>query len=290
MKRSFWAILSTLCFSLSTPATKILVATFPPVTLAAILYGGSVLGVLLGLVPGLRMGPSRVGEFWRFASLSGTARLALAGSILLGGMIAPVLLIFGLARAPASQGSLLMNSEGIFTVLLAWGCFGERMSGRLFFGTILGGAGCALLSGSVEGGGSLWALPFLGASLLWAFDSNLLKFLGEINPLVLVVWKGAGSSLLLLLVASRTESFPPLSGRILEALAVGGIGYGVSLVFFIRSIRMIGVSRTGAWFSFSPFLGAFFSLVLLHETPSPMFLVSFGILAVAAFLLQDPPP
>jgi drug/metabolite transporter (DMT)-like permease len=262
---------------------------YPPVFLSAFLYAGSMLGVLMGLVPVLNMAPDRIGQFWNLKILTKSSRWALAGSILIGGMAAPVLLVVGLSRSRASQGSLLMNAEGIFTVLIAWILFRERMTAKLLAGTVLGGAGCALLSFRGEDTGEVWALPFLGAALLWALDSNILRFLAELNPLVLTFWKGLGSSLLLFSVAFLVEPSPPLSIHLLWVLAIGGVGYGVSLVFFIRSIRIIGVSRTGAWFSFSPFLGAVFSLLLLRESPPGAFYLSFAVLALAAILLQEKP-
>lgn len=287
MKRIVWALLATLCFSLSTPITKIFAAEYPPVLLTAFLYAGSIFGVLVGLFPPLNMVPSRAGEFWKVEALAKSSRRALIASILIGGVFAPLLLIVGLARSKASQGSLLMNSEGVFTVVIAGLLFRERMTKRLVTGTILGAAGCALLSWRGEGTGGLWALPFLGAALLWALDSNILRYLSGLNPLVLTFWKGLGSSALLFFLAFLLEPRPVLSSRIFWVLATGAVGYGVSLVFFIRSIRMIGVSRTGAWFSFSPFLGAVFSLILLKETPPAVFYLAFAILGVAAFLLQE---
>ncbi len=288
VKQAFWAILATLLFSLSTPFTKIFADRYPPIFLSALLYAGSVFGAAVGILPALGLRPQIPGAFLGKGGLSRTVRWALAGSILIGGVAAPVLLVVGLAGAQASQGSLLMNAEGIFTVLIAGLFFREPLNARLISGTLLGGAGCALLSWKGTGPAGLWALPFLGAALLWALDSNILRYLSEVNPLVLTVWKGAGSALLLFFLALATEKFPEPSPELLAVLLTGAIGYGASLVFFIRSIGRIGVSRTGAWFSFSPFMGAILSLVFLREPVPAIFPVAFGILLVAAMLLQEP--
>ncbi len=288
VKQAFWAILATLLFSLSTPFTKIFADRYPPIFLSALLYAGSILGAAVGVLPFLGLRPTESGAFLGKGGLSRKVRWALAGSILIGGVVAPVLLVVGLAGARASQGSLLMNAEGIFTVLIAGLLFRERLTPRLIAGTLLGGAGCALLSWKGTGPAGLWALPFLGAALLWALDSNILRYLSEVNPLVLTVWKGVGSSLILFFLAFLFEPIPGLSPMVLGILVTGAVGYGASLVFFIRSIRRIGVSRTGAWFSFSPFLGAILSLLFLREPVPEVFPVSFGILLVAAFLLQEP--
>ena len=54
---SFWAILSTLLFSLSTPLSKILSARYPPLFLAGLFYVGSALGALVGLIRPLGLAP-----------------------------------------------------------------------------------------------------------------------------------------------------------------------------------------------------------------------------------------
>jgi drug/metabolite transporter (DMT)-like permease len=49
------------------------------------------------------------------------------------------------------------------------------------------------------------------------------------------------------------------------ALLLGLLGYGVSLVLFILSLRGLGAARTGAYFASAPFIGAAFSFVVLSE-------------------------
>ena len=287
---SFWAILSTLLFSLSTPLSKILSTRYPPLFLAGLFYCGSALGALVGFIRPLGLPTPTLHAFVEFSGLTLRARLALAGSVLVGGVVAPALFIWGLSGAKASAGSLLMNAEGIMTVILAVLIFRERLTVRLLAGTLLGAGGCALLSFQGSLGQGLWSLPFLGAALLWALDSNFLRFLSGVNPLVLTVWKGIASSILLLALAACFEVWrmpPPGDAGLI--LVVGGVGYGASLVFFIRSIRMIGVSRTGAWFSFSPFFGAALSLLILREHVPGSFLLSAGILFLAAILLSEGP-
>jgi drug/metabolite transporter (DMT)-like permease len=73
--------------------------------LAGLLYLGSGLGLLL-LRRLRRAAPVQLppGQ-WRW----------LAGAVLAGGVVAPVLLMFGLTRMPASGASLLLNAEGVFT-------------------------------------------------------------------------------------------------------------------------------------------------------------------------------
>jgi hypothetical protein len=46
---------------------------------------------------------------------------------------------------------------------------------------------------------------------------------------------------------------------------VGFVGYGVSLMLFVRALRDLGAARTGAYFSTAPFIGAVASVAVLGE-------------------------
>ena len=80
------ALLSALLFGLATPASKILLAHLGPLQLAGLLYLGAALGMA---IPALR---DRAG----FVRLDATNTARLAGAVVLGGIVGPVLLLFGL--------------------------------------------------------------------------------------------------------------------------------------------------------------------------------------------------
>src|SRR5262245_5799974 len=61
----------------------------------------------------------------------------LAGAIVSGGVIGPVLLMLALSSAAASTVSLLLNLEGVFTALLAWFVFQENFDRRVVLGMLL---------------------------------------------------------------------------------------------------------------------------------------------------------
>ena len=96
-------------FDASTPIAKQLLVGIDPWMLAGLLYLGSGLG--LGA--------------WRLVRRAAPVRLPpgqwpwLAGAVLAGGVVGPLLLMVGLSRMPASGASLLLNAEGVFTALLA---------------------------------------------------------------------------------------------------------------------------------------------------------------------------
>ncbi len=281
-----WSLLAAFLFGLSTPASKPLTALISPVWLATLFYGGSLLGVLPGLYPPMGLLPDSYKDFWIPGKTTPREIAALIASIVVGGVLAPLALIEGLTGYPASRGSLLMNAESLFTVMIATLLFGERINRWMLSGVVLGSVGCGVLSFTKTGSSYHGAEFFFFAAFFWALDTNLLRYLSRINPLVVTVWKGAGSTLLLFPLAMSSGPFSGSLGTILESFAVGAVGYGFSLVVFLRSIRTIGVIRTGAWFGFSPFIGAALSVTVLEEPVSGSFALSAAILLLAIFVLH----
>ena len=87
--------------------------------LAALLYLGS--GAGLWLFRRIRTAPT--------VRLERGERPWLAGAIVSGGMLGPVLLMLGLSAMPASGAALLLNAEAVFTAVLAWFAFKENSTG-----------------------------------------------------------------------------------------------------------------------------------------------------------------
>src|SRR5206468_12311069 len=135
-----YALLSAALFGASTPLAKILLGEIPPLLLAAILYLGSGLGLLALL--GVRRALGRVQSL---SALSRSDYLWLAAAIAAGGVVAPVLLVFGLVRTDAASASLLLNLESVLTATIAWVVFRENVDRRVFLGMMAIVAGGMLL-------------------------------------------------------------------------------------------------------------------------------------------------
>jgi drug/metabolite transporter (DMT)-like permease len=100
-----YALLSAALFGVSAPFAKILLGEVSPWLLAGLLYLGSGLGLAI------------VRLIWRSkeAGLSQTDLPWLAAAVLSGGIVGPVLLLFGLAQSSASEAALLLNLESVLT-------------------------------------------------------------------------------------------------------------------------------------------------------------------------------
>ena len=103
------AILAALLFGASTPFAKRLVGEVPPQMLGGLLYLGSGLGLALVVAVRALLAQRGAGGV---ALPTGREWGWLAGAILFGGVIGPVLQMVGLVVTPASTASLLLTSKG----------------------------------------------------------------------------------------------------------------------------------------------------------------------------------
>jgi drug/metabolite transporter (DMT)-like permease len=141
------ALGAAVLFGLSAPAAKLLVGAVDPWRLAGLLYLGSGIGLSL-----YRLTGTLVGSPAREARLARSDLPWLAGAIALGGVIGPVLLMYGLAGGTAIQSSLLLNLEGVFTALVAWSVFRESFDTRIAVGMAAITVGAAALAWNPPGG------------------------------------------------------------------------------------------------------------------------------------------
>src|SRR5438132_9834681 len=90
-----YALASAALFGVSTPAAKVLLGAIDPAVLAGLLYSGAGIGIglLRGLTPRV-FGPANAPQ----ASLRRKDVPWLAAAIAAGGVVGPLLLMFGLAR------------------------------------------------------------------------------------------------------------------------------------------------------------------------------------------------
>jgi drug/metabolite transporter (DMT)-like permease len=256
------ALAAAALFGLSVPAAKLFAGAVDPWLLAGLLYLGS--GIGLGAY---RLAQRLRGLVTSEAPLRRQDLPWLGGAIAAGGIIGPVLLMYGLAAGTAVQSSLLLNLEGVFTALLAWSLFRESFDTRIAIGMAAIAGGAAVLSWNPSATLALDASALLvtGACLAWAVDNNLTRMVSGGDPLQIAALKGiAAGSINVLLAVVQQAPWPPATA-ILGAGLVGLLGYGTSLVLFVLALRLLGAARTGAYFSTAPFVGAIAGAVALHE-------------------------
>jgi drug/metabolite transporter (DMT)-like permease len=208
------------------------------------------------------------------------------GAVLTGGVMAPVLLMFGLSGMPASGAPLLLNAEAVFTATLAWMVFRENVDRRIALGFVSIVAGAAVLSWPDQlRFSSLWpALAVIGACLAWGMDNNLTGKVSLADASWIAMVKGlVAGSVNLGLALAVGAAWPPLPS-IGGALLVGWLAYGVSLSLFVRALRHLGTARTGAYFSVALFFGAMISIPLFGEAISDRLFIAGTLMAIGVWL------
>jgi drug/metabolite transporter (DMT)-like permease len=276
------ALASAALFGASTPAAKSLLGTLDPFVLAGLLYCGAGIGVA-GL---RRLAPAVAPRIFVQVALTRPDIPWLAAAIIAGGVVGPLLLMWGLARTDASAASLLLALEGAATALIAWFIFHESFDRRILIGfaCLVGGAIILSWSGTptlttVEG-----PLAIVGACIAWGLDNNLTRKVSLSDPLQIVQLKGltAGPFNLALGLWTATSLSP--NPAWLLAGVIGFLGYGVSLVLYVVALRYLGAARTGAYFATAPFVGAVISVVALGDHITVGLLLAGLLMGVGVWL------
>lgn len=260
---------SAILFGASTPLTKFFVQDLSPWLVAGLLYLGS--GVGLYLVRAIR------GKL--VLEIPKENRGSLFGAIFFGGVLAPVLLMYGLTETSASDTSLLLNTEVVFTAVIAWFVFKENVDKHVAIGMVAIVLGAVVLSYQPE----VWqsqlipTLAVLGACVCWGIDNNLTRNVSHGDAISLASLKGLIAGPTNLFMSLLLEASLPQLGQVGALMTIGLLSYGLSLVLFIVSLRHVGTARAGAYYSVAPFFGAVFAIFLGAE-------ITWQLLVAALFM------
>ncbi|MFV0260267.1 MAG: DMT family transporter [Acidimicrobiales bacterium] len=258
-------------FGASAPAAATLAGGMSPLVLAGLLYLGAGLAVLPRVVS---QPPDRL-------ALQRDAGPAVV-AVIAGGAVGPALLMAGLARTSAANASILLNLELAATVALAATVFREHLGRRLLIG-----AGMVVLAGAVlvwEPGAALdtGALFVAAACAAWGIDNGVTARIDQLSPEHVVALKGFGAgavNLLLGLVIAEVDVGLGV-GSALAAVAIGALGYGVSIVLWVKGARDLGAARGQVIFAAAPFIGAVVAWTVLGEPVAVIQLVAVALAVV----------
>lgn len=276
------ALTAALFFGASAPIAKLLLGDdIAPIYLAAFLYLGSGTGTFLFRLT-QRM-QSKNAE----ADIKSPDIKWLAGAIISGGILAPIILMISLQNTPASTASLLLNFEGVGTTVIALLFFKEAISRRAWIAIIVITLASIFLSTNFnEGFGiSFGALGIILACVLWGVDNNFTRNISGKDPLAIVAWKGLVAGTFSFLLAFFLGNQLPSLKIILSTLVLGFISYGLSTILFIRSMRGLGAARTSALYGTAPLAGVLLSIVIFGEFPSFFFIIAAVLMIGGALLL-----
>ena len=276
-----FALGSAVLFGASTPFAKALLGDVSPWLMAGLLYLGVGLG--LGFIKLTTMWKG--GELWE-APLRRKDFGWLAAVVLFGGIAGPALLMLGLASVTASTASLLLNLEGVATLGIAWVVYRENVDLRIGLGAAAILLGVAVLSwGGVDFSLNMGALAIAAACLCWGIDNNLTRKLSSADPIQIAMIKGLTAGTVNIFLSLSQGAILPAWPITMTAMAIGFVGYGLSLVMFIYGLRYLGSARTGAYFSLAPFIGASVAVIAFGDPVTTQLIIA-GLLMVAGLYLH----
>lgn len=169
------AILAAALYALNIPLAKMLLTKVETTMMAAFLYLGAGVGMLI-----YSFGEQVIGKAERKEPLT-KKELPYTVAMVVLDMIAPILLMAGIGRTNSANVSLLNNFEIVATSLIALMIFGETISKKLWLSIGLVTAASVILSfegraAFVFNEGSLFVL---GACICWGFENNCTKMISN---------------------------------------------------------------------------------------------------------------
>src|SRR5215207_8957260 len=157
-----------------------------------------------------------------------------------GAVIAPSLFFFGLSNTSASDSSILINGEVLFSILLAIVFFNEKLIKREIVAIVFVLVGIVILTTKMQFLSSsdsflelnIWNILIVGSTLFWALDNNISKVLSKTIhiPKIIVLKSLIGGSLLFILtmIIFGIEEFEIDIFHIPYLVFAGSMGFGAS--------------------------------------------------------------
>lgn len=277
-----YAIAAAVFYALNVPCSKLLLERIAPTYMAAFLYLGAGAGV--GIMYLFHHKDEAQAERLEKKDLPYTV-----GMVLLD-IIAPILLMLGVKLGTSANASLLGNFEIVATTLIALFIFKEKVSGKLWAAIGLITLSSIILSFGGEGSFtfSFGSLLVLGATACWGLENNCTRSISDKSTYQIVTIKGFGSGTGSLMVAVIIGEKLPDIKYILPALVLGFVAYGLSIFTYIRAQKTLGAAKTSAYYAVAPFIGAFLSFMILHESLTIVYLIALAVMITGtAFVVSD---
>lgn len=194
-------------------------------------------------------------------------KLALIGAI--NSAIPFMLFAWGAERAPAGIGAIANAMTVLFTALVGFLFFGEKIGARRAIALIAGFAGVVVLaSDKTAGSGIGWAVAAgVGAAFLYGIGINLVRrHLTGLPPAAVAAATLGVSALLTLPFA--IANWPDQAIATQSWLSAGMLGVlctGLAFVMYYRLIARIGASRASTVTYLIPLFGVAWAWLLLDE-------------------------
>lgn len=274
---TIYAVVAASLYAVGIPFSKILLKYCEPTMMAAFLYLGAGIGILIY---------SAIKKNEKSKPLT-RKELPYTIAMVALDIIAPILLMFGIKYSSAANVSLINNFEIVATSIIALVIFREIISKRLWISIALVTIASIILSFESKTAFkfNIGSLFVFGACLCWGFENNCTKMISNKSTSQIVIIKGIFSGLGSLIIAFIIGETLPYFLWILCGLLLGFVAYGLSIKFYIMAQKDLGAAKTSAFYSVSPFLGVIFGILFLNERPAIQFYIALLIMIFSTYLM-----
>jgi drug/metabolite transporter (DMT)-like permease len=215
-------------------------------------------------------------------------KIALIGAI---NSAAPFLLFaWGAERAPAGIGAIANAMTVLFTALVGFLFFGEKIGRTRALALLVGFAGVVVLASGKTQGANIGGAVAAGAtaSFLYGIGINLVRRHLTGLPPAAVASATLGTSALLTLPFALAQ-WPTQPIPVVSWLSVGMLGVlctGAAFVLYYRLIARIGASRASTVTYLIPVFGVAWAWLLLGEPLTPTMAISGALILGSVALSQ----
>jgi len=223
---------------------------------------------------------------WLFMSLIGIAEV-----------LALITYFYGLSTSTAVNASIFSNSEIIFALVIAMMVFKERLHikecipfSMIIIGMMVIPIGNDLAQNNFSLGHIVTGdLLIIVSGVLYGIDITLCKYVGDrfdakrVTQIVSFVCAAVAISLIVLFQIPMDVELSQLPGIFTMAI----LGTGMSTLFFLMALKMIGTVRTVLLYSTTAVFGVIFSGLFIGETITAVDIVSLVLVLTGIYLLRN---
>lgn len=214
----------------------------------------------------------------------------LAGISAINSAIPFALFAWAAQRAPAGIGAITNATAVMFTALVAFVLYGERINTRRAIGLIAGFVGVAVLASGKTAGGSVWHAALAGtfAAFLYGVGANLIRrHLAGIPAGAVAAATLSCASVLLapFAIATWPNHAIPVQSWV-SAILLGVLCTGFAFLLYYRLIYRIGAPRAATVTYLVPLFGVLWAWIALGE-PLTMTMAIAGALILGGVALNQ---
>lgn len=205
-----------------------------------------------------------------------------------------VLFAWAAQRAPAGVVAISNATVVMFTSVVAFLLFGEKISRRSAMGLVAGFVGVAVLASGKTSGGSVLPAAMAGvlASISYGFGGNFTKrYLHDVPPSAVAAGTVLCAAIVVAPLAVATWPSTPIPALSwLSAVMLGVLCTGLAYFLYYRLLYRIGAPRTSTVTYLVPLFGVVWAWVFLGEPLTATMAIAGALILGGVALSQQRAP